>query len=131
MSDGEELLFRAALDGAQVTVGHATPEEIEALAGTVGLTDGHMADDFLELWSLIAVRSKSEIDLHGLGWRRRIANTWITSPLVAISVTEAAIRTTSGKVYLLGRRDTRELEPELRAHLDYALRTWGYDDVRP
>jgi hypothetical protein len=119
------ILFNAVYRDAPVTVTHATPDELESLAGPVG-----SALDLLELWSVIAIRFGTAVELHALGWRVLLANTWITSPLRAVNLTEGAVRTRSGKVYLLGSRDQPDLDPELRSHLAYALRTWGFDDVR-
>jgi hypothetical protein len=50
---------------------------------------------------------------------------------VAVNLTKAAVRTRSGHVYLLGVHDQPELDPELHAHLAYALKTWGFENVRP
>ena len=50
---------------------------------------------------------------------------------MAVNLTLGAVRTRSGKAYLLGIRDQPQLDPELRAHLSYALREWGFEDVRP
>src|ERR1700731_3163903 len=120
-----DILFRAAYRGEAVIVTHATNAEIELFAGEVG-----PPRDMLELWSLIAIRCGSAFDIHALGWRLLLENTWITSPLLAIDSAAGAVRTRSGHTYLLGCRDKSELDPELRAHLAYALRTWGFDDVR-
>ncbi len=120
------ILFEAVWRGDPVTVTHATQDEIAFLWGGVD-----SADDMLELWSLIAIRSGPAVELHALGWRLLLANTWITSPLVAVDRTVGAVRTRSGRTYALGVRDKPALDPELRAHLGYALRTWGYADVRP
>ena len=120
-----DLLFEATWHGDAVTVTHATVEEIAFLSGPV--EDG---EDLLELWSLIAIRNGPLSEIHALGWRLLLANLWITSPVVAVNLTLGAIRTESGKTYLLGARDKPELDPELRSHLGYALRKWGFDDVR-
>ena len=124
MTDAD-ILFRAVYRGEPVIVTHAKDAEIELFAGEVG-----PPRDMLELWSLIAIRCGSAFDIHALGWRLLLANTWITSSLVAVDLTAGAVRTRSGNNYLLGGRDKSELDPELRAHLAYALRTWGFDDVR-
>ncbi len=121
--------FRATFQGAPQTIGHATTEEIAALAGQVGVDAAHPLDDVLDSWSLVAIRSVSATTVHALGWRRRLANTWITSKIVALSTTEGAVRTTSGAAYFLADPDQHELHPKLRAHLIYALTTWGYKDV--
>jgi hypothetical protein len=121
-----DILFHAVYRDDPVTVTLATNDEIEFLAGPVGA-----AEDMLELWSLVAIRMGLAVEIHALGWRLLVANTWITSPIVAVNLTLGAVRTRSGKVYLLGIRDQPELDPELRAHLGYALREWGFEDVRP
>jgi hypothetical protein len=125
MTDAD-ILFRVVYNGDPVVVTHAEDTGIELFAGEVG-----PARDVLELWSLIAIRCGSAFDIHALGWRLLLENTWITSPLLAVDLTAGAVRTRSGHTYLLGGRDKSELDPELRAHLAYALRTWGFDDVRP
>ena len=91
------------------------------------------ASDVLEHWSLIAIGGLGEgcADVHALGWRRGLSNTWITSPLVAVDLAAQAIQTMSGHVYALGRRDNPAgMQPELADHLDYALRTWGFVNLR-
>jgi hypothetical protein len=128
---GTDILFDARYRGALVLVAHATTDEVESLAGPVGPADGKPADDLMELWSLISIRFTSAIEIHALGWRTLLANTWISSPLVAVNLTEGSLRTRSGKIYLLGVRDQPELDPELRSHLAYALKTWGFDDAQP
>jgi len=122
---GADLLFEATWHSDAVTVTHATVEEIAFLSGPVG-----EGQDLLEVWSLIAIRNGPLSEIHALGWRLLLANTWITSPVVAANLTLGAIRTESGKTYLLGVRDQPELDPELRRHLGDELRKWGYDDVR-
>jgi hypothetical protein len=124
MTDDADILFRAVYRGESVIVNHAKYAEIETLVGIVG-----PPRDLLELWSLIAIRVGSTVDIHALGWRLLLANTWITSSVVAVDLTAGAVRTRSGKAYLLGSPDESELDPELRAHLAYALRTWGLDNV--
>jgi hypothetical protein len=127
MTDAAEApLFEASWEGEPVTVTFATADEIELLAGPVGVVE-----DMLELWSLVAIRTGGAVELHALGWRLLLANTYITSPVVAVNLTHGAIRTRSGKTYLLGARDKPQLDRALRCHLGYALRQWGYDDVRP
>jgi hypothetical protein len=129
MTDSD-ILLRAAYRGGPVTVTHATAEEIEALAGPVSLGDSKLGDDMLELWSLIAIRFEAAVEIHALGWRVLLANTWVSSRVVAANLTEGIVRTRSGKMYLLGVRDKPDLDPELRAHLAYALKTWKFIDVQ-
>jgi hypothetical protein len=118
------ILLNAIYQGESVTVTHATHDEIEFLAGGV-----ESADDMLEFWSLIAIRFGTATEIHALGWRLLAANTYITSLIVAVDLTRGAIRTRSGKNYLLGVHDQPGLDPELRDRLTYALRHWGFDDV--
>jgi hypothetical protein len=128
--EDDGVLFRATDKGVPQAACHATPEEIQALAGPIGVSVGHPPDDTLDYWSLISIRSSVENSIHALGWRRLMENTWITSRVLAINMTMGTVRTGSGAFYFLGIQDQRELDPELRAHLMYALGVWGYDDVR-
>jgi hypothetical protein len=118
-------LFTATFRGDPVRVTHATAEEIESLAGPIG-----NPSDLLELWSLVAIHFDQLIEIHALGWRVLLANTWITSPLVGVNLTLDTVLTRSRKIYMLGSRDKPELDPNLRSHLADALKTWGFDDVR-
>jgi hypothetical protein len=120
-------LFEAVRDGVPVTVTLAKESEIENIARP--LSSGQ---DVLEFWSLIAFRFEdARCEIHALGWRRYLSNTWITSRIVGVDLTTGAIRTRSGRQYWLGDRDQPTLAPELRSHLRYALQKWGFDDVRP
>ena len=124
------LPLKATHRGRPVTAGHATPAEVAALVATSPL---EAAIDVLEHWSLIAIRGLGGggTKVHALGWRQALANTWITSSLVAVDVAVQATRTRSGHVYALGRReDPGRMHPELADHLDYALRKWGFVDLR-
>jgi hypothetical protein len=123
---GAEVLFEANWRGEQVTVTHATADEVEFLSGPVG--DGQ---DLLELWSLIAIRIGLAVEYHALGWRISVAKTHVTSRVVTVNLTLGAIRTRSGKTYRLGVRDQPDLDPALRNHLGDTLRAWGFEDVRP
>ena len=126
---GPILLFGAAKRGVPVAVRHARGTELAALAGEVGR---EASLDALDTWSIVAIgrADGSGATLHALGWRVGMVNTWITSPLRAVDLAGGAVRTSSGKVYALGEPDDPELHPLLREHLAYALRTWGFDDVR-
>jgi hypothetical protein len=125
------VLFHAAFRGRAVTVGHATDAELADLAGTAGTAGTAEARDELDAWSLVAVRDAAGrgTEIHALGWRTGLLNTWITSPLLIVDLVANTVSTTSGHAYSLGRRDAKDLRPELRRHLAYALRTWGFDDV--
>jgi hypothetical protein len=121
-----EILFQAYYDGVPVTVTHATDDEIAQLAGPVT-----SALDVLELWSLIAFRYGTEIEIHALGHRTYLGTTRATTRVMVVDLTTGGVRTSSGAQYALGARDQPRLDPQLRSHLGYALRTWGFDDVRP
>ena len=86
----------------------------------------------LDPWAIVSIRRGDlrGAELHALGWRLTLANTWMTSPLVAVDPDRRMIITASGHAYSLGARDGTELHPLLRDHLGYALRTWGFTDVQ-
>ena len=127
------LPLEATQRGRLVTVAHATDEELSVLAATTPLMP---ATDTLESWSLIAIRGLQEggIELHALGWRAALSNTWITFALSAVDLAAGAagrVRTSSGHVYRLGRFDSRDsLRPLLLEHLGYALHRWDFVDLR-
>ena len=125
---GAALLFEATYDGAAVTIGHASEAELATLSGMIPTK----ARDGLDPWSLVAIREPGgdAFTMRALGWRVGLANTWITSALRCVDLAAGTVGTSSGHAYTLGGRDTNELHPELRRHLAYALRTWGYEDVR-
>ena len=110
-------------------VGHASTEELSVIARSV---DAAGCRDCLERWTLVAFRDPGhpQADVHALGWRLALENTWITSRLVAVDALARAVATMSGHVYGLGRADVEELEPELRDHLRHALREWRFEDVQ-
>lgn len=123
------LLFEAARRGVPVVVRHVGEAGLAALAGEVGR---EASLDSLDPWSIVSIgRADGRgATLHALGWRVGLVNTWITSPLRSMDLAAGAVRTSSGKVYALGEPDAPGLHPLLREHLAYALRTWGFDDVR-
>jgi hypothetical protein len=96
------VLFKVASRGSAVSVGHATEAELARLAGTVAPAD---ARDQLDAWSLIALRDVAGggTEIHALGWRTGVLNTWITSPLVIVDRGANVVSTTSGHAYSLGR----------------------------
>lgn len=126
---GTRILFAATHHGQPVTVCHADEVELAAFAGTFATAE---ARDELEAWSPIAIRNlaRDVAAVHALGWRPGIMNTWITSALRTVDTAAGTVSTSSGHTYTLGRRDDPDLDPELRGHLAYALRRWGFDDVR-
>jgi len=105
-------------------IGRATPDEKLALAGPV---DSTAVRDDIDRWNLIAIRDLAGrgTQFHALGWRRGLANTWITSPIVNIATTSTLVSTSSAHSYVLGEPDGIDIDPDLVDHLLYALRTWG------
>ncbi|MGD0103434.1 MAG: hypothetical protein ABSC06_05285 [Rhodopila sp.] len=119
-------LFRATFRDDPALISHATQEELSLLAEPIAGT----GDDLLELWSLVAIHLGYEVEIHALGWRLLTACAWITSPVFAIDRAAGMVRTKSGRRYYLGTRDRLQLDDDLRAHLEYALRTWKFMDIQ-
>ena len=121
--------FTARYRGQLVVIGPATMPELAALTKPVAKV---ACRDHLDQWTLVAIRDTARpvVAVHVLGWRTMLANTWITSSLTAVDPEKTAVATRSGHVYLLGDPDSTDLDPELRDHLAYALRTWGFADVQ-
>jgi hypothetical protein len=122
-------LFTVTHRGRPAVVGRATGDELAAITTPLA-TDA--SRDLLECWSLVAIRDgdRQGVEIHALGWRPGLQNSWITSPLTGVDMTVPAVATWSGSVYRLGEPDSADLDPELRAHLAYALQRWGFDEVR-
>lgn len=123
-----DILFSATSRGSRIAVGPATDEELAAIARPILFAT---AQDVLLPSMLVSIRTAGDLDVavHALGWRLVLANTWITSRLLAADLESGAVGTWSGKVYTLVGCNSRELPPPLHDHLGYALRLWGYDDV--
>ncbi len=119
-----KLLFRATQGDRPVAIGRATSDEVSALAGRV--VPAAVRDD-IDRWNLIAIRDPlgRGIQIHALGWRRRLGNTWITSPIVSIDAASAMVSTSSAHSYALGEPNGADIDPDLADHLLYALQTWG------
>ena len=122
-------LFTATYRGQAVVVGQAAAEE---LAGISQAVETAWCRDTLQQWTMIAIRytRQRRVDIHGLGWRTKLDNSWITSRLVAADLTGRAVASLSGHTYLLGQPDTPELDPNLRSHLAYALHRWAFENIR-
>ena len=122
-------LFQAAYRGRPVVVGQATLEELSVVAQDVD-TAGFR--DCLERCLLVAIRDpgRPRVNVHALGWRVGLKNTWITSRLLSVDTVRGAVATRSGHVYRLEHADVGELAPELADHLRYALHQWGFKDVQ-
>jgi hypothetical protein len=123
-------LFTATHRGRVKVVGQATENELAAITKPVAV---EASRDFLERWSLVAIRDADRpgVEIHALGFRPKLRTTWITSPLTGVDMTSRAVATWSGHVYVLGQADDGpDLNPELRAHLGYALKAWGFNDVQ-
>ena len=125
----DRCLFHASYRGRSVVIARAGTDELAALIQPVEDT---VSRDNLDRWSLIAIRDpgRDRVNIHALGWRIILQTTWITSRLVSLDLGAQALATLSGHVYLLGKPDSPELDPELRDHLAYALSHWAFDDVR-
>ncbi|WP_158747679.1 hypothetical protein [Acidisphaera sp. L21] len=121
-------LLHASHCGRPVEVGVATDAEVAALQAPVSVK----ARDMLERWTLIAIRNVSfnGVELHALGWRRGLQNSWITSALTIVDLPARLVATRSGNAYGLAEADVEGLSPELAEHLAYALSMWGFSDVR-
>ncbi len=119
-------LFQATYHVHPVVIGRASPQELSAINQDV---DTAGCRDDLELWCLVAIRDprRPQVQIHALGWRSALQNTWITSRLVAVDALKRAVATMSGHVYRLGEADAEELEPQLREHLRYALHQWKFE----
>lgn len=122
------VLFRAAYRGCPVAVGPDTEAELAALAPA----PGPAPRDSLERWTLVAIRYDRGrgTQVHALGWRTALGNTWITSALIGVDAGAGMVATRSGHAYALGTAHGPEFDAALREHLAYALRTWGYDGIR-
>ena len=125
-----EVLFRATCRDRPVVIGRATPDELSTLADPVDLA---ATRDDIDRWNLIAIRDPSGrgTQIHALGWRRRLENTWITSPIIGINVYPAMVRTSSAHSYGLGEPGGTAMDPELMDHLLFALRTWRFVGIEP
>ena len=121
-------LFIATYKGHEVVVDVSSSAEVAVLHGPLEPTG---VRDILAPWSLVAIRvvGTDERVLHALGWREAEANTWITSALVTVDPVSSLILTSSGRLYRLGVGG-EGLDALLLGHLAYALRTWGFADVR-
>jgi len=122
------VLLRAIYHGNSVSVGRATDAELDATAVPI---DPAIARDVLNAWSLVAVRDPDGrgTQVHTLGWRVGLGNTWITSALVGVDLQARAVSPKFGHAYRFKLQDGMKLAPSLRDHLGYALRTWGFTDV--
>ena len=122
-------LFHATYRGRPVVVGQVSPEELSVITRDVDVAG---CQDCFERWTLVAIRDpgRPQVNIHALGWRSTLQNTWITSRLVAVDALTGAVATMSGHVYRLGDADAGELEPQLREHLRYALHQWRFESVQ-
>ena len=124
----EGVILRATHRGAPVTVARADRGELTALAGPARSTEFR---DEIEDWNLVAIRGLEKgTEVHALGRRVALGNEWITSPIAAVSPGPTAVETASGHSYRLARQDGARMEPALLEHLAYALRSWGFDNIR-
>lgn len=124
----DAVLSRARYRGNPVSVDHATDAELDA---TTNSPDPASARNLLPAWSLIAVCGLVDrgAEVHALGWRVDLVNTWISSALVGVDLEAQAVSTKSGHAYRLWGKNELKLAPSPRDHLAYALHTWGFTDV--
>lgn len=120
-----EILFHARRLGQPVTVTPALDVEIARLAGRIDA-----ATDMLEFWRLIAIRCDADTAVHAVGWRILWAQPYITAALTTYDKELGAIRTGTGDQFSLGVPGPVGLDPELRAFIARALRSWGFSHVR-
>jgi hypothetical protein len=118
-------LFRARRLGEPVTVTTAMGADLSRLAGAVD-----SAADMVEFWALLAIRLRSEVVVHAVGWRMLLALPWITPALAAFDQKLRAVRTSTGDQYSLGLPGPAGLDPELQALIANTLRSWGFKYAR-
>ncbi len=122
-------LFQGTLRGRPMTVDRAAPEDLASIERPI---PPGVVTDVLQPAMLIAIRAKGLPDaaVHALGWRRGLADVWATSLLQAVDREAGVVVTSSGSVYAIRDHGDGELPPVLQRHLAYALRVWGFVDVR-
>jgi hypothetical protein len=123
------LMLRATYKGTPVVIAHPEPAELAAL---IGPRPAEAFRDTLDAWALVAIRGlPAGTTVHALGWRVELEDVWITSAVVRIGRGPMSVITASGHAYGLGSPQSETLGPRLRRHLDFALASWGFEDVRP
>lgn len=122
-------LLRANFQGDEIEIGPARADEVIRLETDLR---GSATRDVIDLWTFVAIRFPPPRvpEVHALGWRVQLQNTWITSALVSVSIQSRRIGTASGHDYSLGTRDGPGLRVELWEHLIYSLQTWGFRDIQ-
>lgn len=115
------VLFRARHRGEPVTISLATEADMSRLAASVACVS-----DLLGCWSLISVRSPSEVVVHAVGWPILLAQPWASSGLTAYDKELGGVRAGSRSQYSLGTPGPSEIDAELRAHISSTLRRWGF-----
>ena len=122
-------MFQGTLRGRPMTIDRAAPEDWASIERPI---PPGVVTDVLQPAVLIAIRAKGLPDaaVHALGWRRGLADVWATSLLQAVDREAGVVITSSGSVYAIRDGGDDELPPALQRHLAYALRVWGFDDVR-
>ena len=122
------ILFTALFRGGSVTVGPATRAELAELAEPCWRAP---VDDELLRWTVLAIRTEAgrRTTVHAVGWQRRAACAWTTSPLRELSLGPLTVTTISGQSYLLVGEPENSMGPDLRAQLAETLTGFGFEEI--
>ncbi len=121
-------MFSASYKGSSVVIARPEPSEWVAL---IGPPPEQAVRDKLDAWSLVAIRGLSHgTRIHALGWRVEIEDVWITSAVTRIGYGPISVTTASGHTYGLLSPQAETLDAGLRRHLEFALASWGFEQVR-
>ena len=122
------VLFTALFRGSSVTVGPATRAELAELAEPWWSA---AVDDELLRWTVLAIRTDAgrRTTVHAVGWQRRAACAWTTSPLRELSLGPLTVTTISGQSYLLVGEPENSMGLDLRAQLAETLTGFGFEAI--
>ena len=123
------ILFTALFRGSSVTVGPATRAELAELAEPWWPAP---VDDELLRWTALAIRTVAgrRTTVHAVGWQRRGACAWTTSPLRELSLGPLTVTTISGQSYLLVGEPENAMGSDLRAQLAETLTGFGFEEIK-
>lgn len=126
--DDSEILFTATFGGSPVTVGPATRAELAQLAEP--WSSGRFDDELLR-WAVLAIRTSTgrETTIHAVGWQRRRACAWTTSPLREVSLGPLTVTTVSGQSYQLVGEPENRMGHDLRAQLAETMADIGFEQI--